>query len=134
MGRGLSLFAETSISSRLGGLCTVPSPGVDQRSESTHGGTPQGTQGREVNRLTARVIPLLRHRPREASPERGITRERHRPREALLERGVAREGHRRVKTSPERLRASTIQNNSKGKRKGGFKAISLAPEGGYPNF
>jgi len=29
--RGLSLFAETSVSSRLGGLCTVPSPGVDQK-------------------------------------------------------------------------------------------------------
>ena len=26
----LSLFVETSVSSRLGGLCTVPSPGVDQ--------------------------------------------------------------------------------------------------------
>jgi len=29
------------------GDCTIPSPSVDQRSESTHGGTPRGTQGRK---------------------------------------------------------------------------------------
>jgi len=45
--QGLSLFAETSVSSRLGGLCTVPSPGVDQRSKSTRGGTPPGTHARK---------------------------------------------------------------------------------------
>jgi len=28
IGRGLSLFAETSFNSRLGGLCTVPFPGL----------------------------------------------------------------------------------------------------------
>jgi len=45
--QGLSLFVETSVSSRLGGLCTVSSPGVDQRLKSTRGGTPQGTHGRK---------------------------------------------------------------------------------------
>ena len=71
-------------------LCTVPSLGIDQRSESTHGGTPQGTQGRKVNRLTARVIASLRRRPREASPRRGVAQERHRLREASPESGIAR--------------------------------------------
>ena len=85
-------------------------------------------------RKRSQQVDCSSHPLAEASPKRGITRERHHPRESLLERGVAREGHRRVKTSPERLRASTIQNSSKGKRKGGFKAISLAPEGGYPDF
>jgi len=79
--------------------CTVPSPGIDQRSESTHGGTPQGTQGREVNRLTARVIASLRRRLSEASPKRGVAQERHRPEEASPERGVARERHRPRETS-----------------------------------
>ena len=54
------------------GRCTVPSSGVDQRSESTRGGIPRGTQGREVNRLAARVIASLRHRLRKASPKRGL--------------------------------------------------------------
>ena len=46
-GRGLSLFAETSVNSRPGGLCTVPSPGVEQKSKSMCGRTPRGTQGRK---------------------------------------------------------------------------------------
>jgi len=49
VGRDLSLFAETSVSSRLGGLCTVPSPIIDQsqsQSQSqTRGGTCQGPRG-----------------------------------------------------------------------------------------
>jgi len=55
IGRGLSLFAETSVSSRLGDLCTVPSPGVDQsQSQSQHMVRPlKGAQGKKVNRLTA---------------------------------------------------------------------------------
>jgi len=50
--------------------CTIPAPGVDQRSKSTHGGTPQGTQGRKVNRLTTRGITQMRRRPRKASPKK----------------------------------------------------------------
>ena len=34
-------------SSRLGGLCTVLSPGVDQKSKSTCGRTPREIQGRK---------------------------------------------------------------------------------------
>jgi len=47
VGRGHSLFAEQVVSSRLGGLCTVRSSGVDQ---SQHG----GTQREESTRSTAK--------------------------------------------------------------------------------
>ncbi len=78
-GRGLSLslFAETSFSSRLGGLCTVPSSGVDRRSESTHDGGPS----RDPRKRSQQVDRSSR-RPSEASPK-----EKHLPRE----RGVAGE-------------------------------------------
>jgi len=39
-------------------ICTVPYPGVDQKSKSAHGGIPQGIQGRKVNRSTARDVVL----------------------------------------------------------------------------
>ena len=53
-----SVFSlRTSVSSRLGGLCTVPSPGVDQSQSQSQGqrmlGPLKGAQGKKVNRLTA---------------------------------------------------------------------------------
>jgi len=47
-GRGLSLFAETSVSSRLGGVCTVPSSGVDQSQSQHMVGPLKGTHGKKV--------------------------------------------------------------------------------------
>jgi len=46
MGEALVFSLKTSYQLKTGGLCTVPYPGVDQKSKSKHGGTPQGTQGR----------------------------------------------------------------------------------------
>ena len=48
--------------------CTVPFPGVAQKSKSTHGGTPQGTQGK-VNRSSARGIAQEKTLPRKTSPK-----------------------------------------------------------------
>jgi len=57
IGRGLSLFAETSVSLRLGGWCTVSSPGIDQSQSQSQGqnmvGPLKGAQGKKVNRSTA---------------------------------------------------------------------------------
>jgi len=96
LGWGLSLFPETSVSSRLGGLCTVPSPGVDQSQNqsqrSTYGGGPRGTQGRKsTNRLL------------EASPGWGIAKVRRRQDDASPSVGVAVVRHRQDEASP-RLR------------------------------
>jgi len=57
MGRCLNLFAETSVSSRLGALCTVPSPGVDQSQSQRmvgplKGGPREGSQ--QVDRIRRR--------------------------------------------------------------------------------
>ena len=62
VGRDLSLFAETSVSSRLGGLCTVPSPGVDQSQSQHMLGPLKGVQGKKVNRLTAEGVAKVRRR------------------------------------------------------------------------
>jgi len=62
------------------------------------------------------------HRPRVASTKRGVTQERRRPREASPKIGIAKQGYRQVKALPSsdiarRLRALTVQNSSKEKRK-----------------
>jgi len=75
IGRGLSLFAETSVSSRLGGLCTVPSPGVDQSQCML--GPLEGAQGKKGNRLTVEGVAQVRRRLDEASPGVGVARLRH---------------------------------------------------------
>jgi len=69
VGRGLSLFAETSVSSRLGGLCNIPSPSVDQIQSQSQSKTRGGT------------------RHRWASPEVGVANR-------LTTLGVARSGRR----------------------------------------
>jgi len=66
MGRGLSLFAETSVSSRLGGLCTVPSPGVDQSQSQRMVGSLEGSKEE------SQQIDHLRHHQVKALPMGGV--------------------------------------------------------------
>ena len=76
IGRGLSPFAETSVSSRLGGLCTVLSPGVDQSQSQSQSqrmlGPLKGAQGKKVNRLTVEGVAKVRRQRGEASPGVGV--------------------------------------------------------------
>jgi len=89
LGQGLSLFAKASVNSRLGALCTVPSPGIDQSQsqrliQSQHivgplGESKEGSQ--QTNRLGAsarRGVAKRRRRQSKASPRRGVAKRRRR--------------------------------------------------------
>ena len=76
VGRGLSLFAENKCQLKTGGLCTYPSPSVDQSQKSTSKlnvwWDPQGAPREEVKRLTTLGVASCGRRHVEATPGCGI--------------------------------------------------------------
>jgi len=77
MGQGLSLFAENKYQLKTGGLCTVPSLGVDQSQNQRLSQSQHIVGPLEKSKEGSQQTDHLRRRQEKASPGEGVARLKH---------------------------------------------------------